>query len=138
MSSQKAISNAYRPFPGLIDIIQRSQTANGFVCRETSPLTSCNDDAFEDPFTSSQAQSEYDLTPGTLLVPDVCITPDTRVFDNNCHNLWVAIEISGCLHRRGHDGGELSQGATPRSQESSRSGDFCESTQVSKISDAIY
>lgn len=119
MGSQ-IIPGAPRPFPGLIDIIQRSQTANGFGCRETSPLALCNDDAAsDDPFTSSQNQSDYDLTAGALLVPDVCITPDSRVIDNGCHDFWVAIEISGHLHRHWDDNREISAGVTPQSQEPS-------------------
>lgn len=104
LNAQRAIPGAYRPFPGLMDIIQRSQTANGFSQRAPSPLELYKDEtALHDPFTSSLHQSDCELTPDGLLLPDVCVTPDTRVVDSGYYNFWVAVEVLARLHRPQND-----------------------------------
>lgn len=123
LNSQQTNSSPYRPFPGLVDIIQqRSQTANAFACREPSPLTLCTDETrTNDPFSLSPHQDRCGSVPAALLVPDIMFVPDARVLDSGYHNFWVAIEVSARLHRPEHGRRDSSQCMTPESQRSSRS-----------------
>ncbi|KAF3767590.1 hypothetical protein M406DRAFT_328662 [Cryphonectria parasitica EP155] len=117
LNSQQAISTAHCPFPGLIDIIQRSKTANSLSCREPSPLALCNDgEVSDDPFTTPTRHTDYDIELGTLLVPDVRITPETRVVDTGYQSFWIAVEISARLHRPDHGLEDSAEDHIPRSQ----------------------
>lgn len=83
MSPRQGMSPPYRPFPGLLgDIIQRSRTSHKLVRSE-----------WEDPSLT--------YLPGdpprtwSILLPEVRITPDTKVINYGYHNFWVAIEVEG-------------------------------------------
>jgi hypothetical protein len=72
------------------DIMQRSRTSHNLPCGDP-----------DDPFSSHPFGGE----PSTLSIamPDVTVTPDTRVVDHGNHNFWVAVEITvtkgnGYLH----------------------------------------
>lgn len=128
LTSKRSVPTAYRPFPGLIDIIQRSTTANSFENTVPSPMVMCNEyEHVDDPFTSPLPRHGSDYTPSALLVPLVCVTPDTRVIDTGCHNVWVAVEIMADLCRPENEHRGSSEGIIPRSQKSSRSAELGES-----------
>lgn len=48
-------------------------------------------------------QDEYDSQKHALLVPDICVTPETRVVGNGYHNFWVAVEIMARWHVPGQN-----------------------------------
>lgn len=90
LSPRNGVSPPYRPFPGLLgDIMQRSRTSHTLPCGDS-----------DDPFSSQPAVDEPSTL--SLVMPDVKVTPDTRVVDHGNHNFWVAVEITatqgyGCL-----------------------------------------
>lgn len=120
MKSNQAIPSAYRPFPGLIPMLQRSRTGDGFVNGERSPMPCGEDDASDDSFTSSPRHDEHGRMHSRILVPSICVTPDTRVVHSGYHNFWVAVEVTAELHRPDHDNKSAFEGTTT-SQNSSGS-----------------
>lgn len=98
LASKRTVPTSYRPFPGPANFVHGSGLTKLSAERELLSLIPCGEsDASDDPFTSptwpdSQACSQ-------ILAPIVCVTPDTRVIDMGCHNLWVAVEVAAILHR---------------------------------------
>lgn len=121
LKSKQAVPTAYRPFPGLIDIIPRSGTANSFAAREHSPLLLCDEYDPNESFTSSVHLDGYNSRQNALLVPLICVTPNTRVIDTGYHNFWVALEVTAVLQRPENEHRSSSEGITSQSQKASHS-----------------
>lgn len=103
--------------------MQGSGSVNSTAERELSPITQRGEyEASDDPFTSSVGWGDHGLTEiAPLLVPFVCVTPETRVIDMGYHNFWVAVEITASLHRPSDERMNPFESITPRSQQSQKS-----------------
>lgn len=121
MNSNQPVATAYRPFPGLFNMLQQSRTGESFVSSGPSPSMPCDsDDVPDDPFTSPLRYDDGDLMPNGFLVPTVCVTPDTRIIDCGYHNFWVAVEVMADLLQPDPRQQSPCEDATSRSRQSSR------------------
>jgi hypothetical protein len=91
LNARNRVSPSYRPFPGLLgDIMQRSRTSHAVPSGDSNDLF------------SPQPSGGEARPPHSIVMPDVKVTPDTRVVDHGIYNFWVAVEITatkgnGCL-----------------------------------------
>lgn len=62
----------------------------------------------------SPLQDQFDTSSHLLLVPDICVTPETRVVGSGYHNFWVAIEVAARWHLPGKHGGDVTDFSEPQ------------------------
>lgn len=118
LESQHALPDTYNPPPRFTgDIFQKPRILDTLTRQVPSPLLLDSETGSINDLTSSQRQD-------ALLVPDICVTPDTRVFDRGYPNFWVAIEISAHWHRPLHNHAELVEYTAPESPIPTHCADF--------------
>lgn len=125
LTPKRAVPTAYRPFPGLINTLHGSGTANFFAERKLSQPMICEEESSpDDPFMSSWRRNEHHQTASVpLLVPFVNFTPETRVVDTGYQNLWVAVEVTTHTGQPASDYRNSSEARTSRLQRSSHYGE---------------
>lgn len=124
LTPKRAVPTAYRPFPGLINTIHRCGTANFFAESKLSQPRICEESWVDDPFATSLRLKEHGQTPSApLLVPLVCITPETRVVDTGYQNFWVAVEVTAHTCQSTSEYRNSSEATTSGIQEASHSGE---------------
>lgn len=75
-------------------------TSGSSIPGEPSPSMPCEEeDASDDPFASSLRRGGHESASSGILVPTICVTPDTRIIDSGYHNFWVAVEVTTDLRR---------------------------------------
>lgn len=123
------VLNAYRQLPGSSrDPFHTSRIANNVSRRTLSPLLlefdNCRGNEASIPLS---AQDACDSSLHALLVPDICVTPETRVIGSGYHNFWVATEVIARWHVPGQDEVDAPESSGLRSSHFPHSTDFGES-----------
>lgn len=126
MEAPHTITSASRQIPGSArDHFHTSRIANNVSRRRSSPVLQERSTGHNNESTiSSPRQEERDPSLHALLVPDICVTPETRVVDSGYHNFWVAIEVVARWHVPGQDDADAAGFSGRRPLYSTHSSDF--------------